>query len=87
MDAPVLPRLSGQRVRLRLFALTYNLGNSLRQTVLPQVLLHWTLTTFLEKLIKTGRRSRAIPGRHLPDSGGGSPARVVPGYTGRELDG
>jgi hypothetical protein len=52
------------QVRLQLFVLTYNLGNFLRQAVLPQSVRHWTLTTLREKLIKIGakvvRHSRKI---------------------------
>jgi hypothetical protein len=51
-------------VRLQLFVLAYNLGNFLRQTVLPQAVRHWTLTTLREKLIRIGakvvRHSRKI---------------------------
>ena len=52
------------QVRLQLFVLAYNLGNFLRQAVLPQAVRHWTLTTLREKLIKIGakvvRHSRKI---------------------------
>jgi hypothetical protein len=52
------------QVRLQLFVLAYNLGNFLRQSVLPQAVRHWTLTTLREKLIKIGakvvRHSRKI---------------------------
>jgi hypothetical protein len=40
------------QVRLQLFVLAYNLGNFLRQTVLPRAVHHWTLTTLRERLIK-----------------------------------
>ena len=40
------------QVRLQLFVRAYNLGNFLRQSVLPQTVRHWTLTTLREKLIK-----------------------------------
>jgi len=43
-------------VRLQLFVLAYNLGNFLRQAVLPQAVRHWTLTTLREKLIKIGAK-------------------------------
>ena len=36
--------------------LAYNLGNFLRQAVLPQAVRHWTLTTLREKLIKIGAK-------------------------------
>jgi hypothetical protein len=52
------------QVRLQLFVLAYNLGNFLRQAVLPQSVRHWTLTRLRERLIKTGakvmRHSRKI---------------------------
>jgi len=52
------------QVRLQLFVLAYNLGNFLRQAVLPRSVRHWTLTTLREKLIKIGakvvRHSRQI---------------------------
>lgn len=44
------------RVRLHLFVLTYNLGNFLRQLVLPREVRRWTLTTMREKLIKIGAK-------------------------------
>jgi hypothetical protein len=43
-------------VRLMLFVLAYNLGNYLRQAVLPRLVSHWTLTTLREKLIKIGAK-------------------------------
>ena len=43
-------------MRLQLFVLAYNLGNFLRQAVLPQAVRHWTLTTLREKLIKIGAK-------------------------------
>jgi len=43
-------------VRLLLFVLAYNLGNYLRQAVLPRSVSHWTLTTLKEKLIKIGAK-------------------------------
>jgi len=52
------------QVRLQLFVLAYNLGNFLRQAVLPPAVRHWTLTTLREKLIKIGakvvRHSRKV---------------------------
>jgi hypothetical protein len=44
------------QVRLQLFVLAYNLGNFLRQAVLPHAVCHWTLTTLREKLIKIGAK-------------------------------
>jgi hypothetical protein len=51
------------QVRLQLFVLTYNLGNFLRQAVLPQAVSHWTLTTLREKLIKIGAKVVRHSGR------------------------
>jgi hypothetical protein len=51
-------------VRLHLFVLAYNLGNFLRQAILPRAVRHWALTTLREKLIKIGakvvRHSRQV---------------------------
>jgi hypothetical protein len=44
------------QVRLQLFVLAYNLGNFLRQAVLPRAVRHWKLTTLREKLIKIGAK-------------------------------
>jgi hypothetical protein len=44
------------QVRLQLFVLAYNLGNFLRQAVLPPSVRHWTLTTLREKLVKIGAK-------------------------------
>ncbi len=44
------------QVRLQLFVLAYNLGNFIRQAVLPRSVRHWTLTTLREKLIKIGAK-------------------------------
>ena len=44
------------QVRLQLFVLAYNLGNFLRRLALPAYVRHWTLTTLLVKLIKTGAK-------------------------------
>jgi hypothetical protein len=44
------------QVRLHLFVLTYNMGNFLRQAVLPKAVRHWSLTTLREKLIKIGAK-------------------------------
>jgi hypothetical protein len=41
-------------VRLRLHALTYNLGNFLRTLATPEAIAEWTLTSLREKLIKIG---------------------------------
>ena len=39
-----------------MFALAYNLGNFLRQLVLPRFMKHWTMTALREKLIKIGAK-------------------------------
>ncbi len=39
-----------------MFALAYNLGNSLRRLVLPRSVRQWSLTTLREKLIKIGSK-------------------------------
>jgi hypothetical protein len=44
------------QVRLQLFVLAYNLGNFLRRLALPPSVRHWTLTSLLVKLIKTGAK-------------------------------
>jgi len=44
------------QVRLHLFVLAYNMGNFLRQAVLPKAVRHWSLTTLREKLIKIGAK-------------------------------
>jgi hypothetical protein len=36
-----------------------NLGNFLRQAVLPRAVRHWTLTTLREKLIRIGAKDKA----------------------------
>jgi hypothetical protein len=49
---------------MRNFSYSGNLGNFLRQSVLPRSVRHWTLTTLREKLIKIGakvvRHSRQV---------------------------
>jgi len=44
------------QVRLQLFVLAYNLGNFLRQVVLPRDVRHWTLAAMREKLVKIGAK-------------------------------
>ena len=56
MDVLVLSRLRGQPGARQLFALAYNLSNFLREMALPVYVRHWTLTTLLAKLIKTGAK-------------------------------
>lgn len=43
-------------VRLRLFALAYNLANFLRSLALPDEVAQWSLTTLRDKLVKIGAR-------------------------------
>jgi Transposase DDE domain group 1 len=49
-------RFKDNAARLQLFALTYNLGNFLRQLVLPKPIRSWTLRTLREKLVKIGAK-------------------------------
>jgi len=44
------------QVRLQLFALAYNLRNSLRRLALPKSVKKWSLRTLREKLIKIGAK-------------------------------
>ena len=49
---------------MQLLVLAYNLGNFLRRLALPRSVMHWSLTTLREKLIKIGakivRRARYV---------------------------
>ncbi|HKI38598.1 MAG TPA: transposase, partial [Gemmataceae bacterium] len=47
-------RFKDNAARLHLFALAYNLANSLRQLALPRSIRSWNLTTLCEKLVKIG---------------------------------
>ena len=49
-------RFRDNAARLHLFVMAYNLGNFLRQLVLPKPVRGWTLTTLREKLIKIGAK-------------------------------
>jgi hypothetical protein len=49
-------RFKDNAARLQLFALAYNLANSLRQLALPRSIRSWTLTTLREKLVKIGAK-------------------------------
>jgi hypothetical protein len=84
-------RFKDNAARLQLFALAYNLGNFLRQLVLPKPIRGWTLTTLREKLIKIGakvvRHSKyvlfqlgevAVPRKLFARILGGSPACAPP---------
>ena len=44
------------QVRLQLFTLAYNLGNSLRRLALPKPVKKWSLRTLREKLVKIGAK-------------------------------
>ena len=44
------------QVRLRLFVLTYNLGNLVRRLALPEAIKRWSLTSLGTRLINTGGR-------------------------------
>jgi len=44
------------QVRLWLFILAYNLGNSMRRLALPESVKHWSLTSIQTRMIKTGGR-------------------------------
>jgi hypothetical protein len=49
-------RFKDNAARLQLFALAYNLANSLRQLALPRSIRGWNLTTLREKLVKIGAK-------------------------------
>jgi hypothetical protein len=49
-------RFQDNAVRLQLFALAYNLANSLRQLAVPRSIRCWNLTTLREKLVKIGAK-------------------------------
>ena len=49
-------RFRDNQVRLQLFALAYNLANSLRELALPRSIRNWNLTTLREKLVKIGAK-------------------------------
>jgi hypothetical protein len=44
------------QVRLQLFALAYNLGKFLRRLALSGEVIHWSLTSLREKLVKIGAK-------------------------------
>src|SRR6266487_3785023 len=49
-------KVKDNAARLHLFALAYNLANSLRQLALPRSIRSWNLTTLREKLVKIGAK-------------------------------
>ena len=51
------------QVRLELFVLAYNLGNSMRRLALPEAMKHWSLTSLQTRMIKTGGRLVRHAGR------------------------
>jgi hypothetical protein len=56
VDTAVVQDVRGQRVRLQLHALAYNLGNFLRTLATPEPIKDWSLTSLKEKLIKIGAK-------------------------------
>jgi hypothetical protein len=65
IDAAVVPDVRGQRLRLQLHALAYNLCDFLRPLATPEPIKDWSLTSLKEKLIKIGGESRE-PRRAIP---------------------
>jgi hypothetical protein len=53
---PSCRRFKGNAARMHLFALAYNLPNSLRQLVMPKPIKRWALTALREKLVKIGAK-------------------------------
>ena len=49
-------RFKDNVARLQLFAVAYNLANSLRQLALPRSIRSWNFTTSREKLMKIGAK-------------------------------
>ena len=49
-------RFKDNVARLQLFAVAYNLANSLRQLALPRSIRSWNFTTSREKLVKIGAK-------------------------------
>ena len=49
-------RFAANAVRLQLHALAYNLANFLRTLALPEAVMHWSLTTLRDQLVKIGAR-------------------------------
>ena len=49
-------RFKDNAARLQLFALAYNLANSLRRLARPRSIQNWNLTTLREKLVKIGAK-------------------------------
>ena len=49
-------RFRNNEVRLQLHALAYNLANFMRTLALPKEVVHWSLTTLREKLVKIGAK-------------------------------
>ncbi len=73
------------QVRLQLFVLAYNLGNFLRQAVLPQVGASLDVDDVAGETDQDRGEGRApFPAGDLPDGGGGGSTRVVPGYSGKD---
>ena len=79
VDAPLVPEVRNNEVRLQLHALAYNLGNFMRTLALPKAVEHWSLTTLREKLIKIGAKV-VSHGRYVtfPTGGGCGAEGAVP---------
>jgi Transposase DDE domain group 1 len=56
LDATILSSVPGQRSRLQLSVLAYNLGNLWRRLVLPARIDSWSFTSVQQRLVKTGGR-------------------------------
>jgi len=72
------------QVRRQLFVLAYNLGNFLRQAVLPRSVRHWTLTTLREKLIKIGAKVVHHSRKIVFQMAEVTVPRVVPNHSDRD---
>jgi hypothetical protein len=73
------------QVRLHLFVLAYNLGNFLRQAVLPPIGASLDLDDVAGETDQDrGEGGAPFSQDSLPDGGGGSAARVVPDHFGTD---
>ena len=54
VDQSLTDLFIANQVRLELFILAYNLGNSMRRLALPEMMKHWSLTGLQTRMIKTG---------------------------------
>lgn len=79
MSAVVMDNQAG----FQQFALVYNLGNFLRQLLLPASVIHWTMIARWEKRIKVGAKTVCHSGVCvLPDGRGGGSAEPVRPHPG-----